>query len=174
MDSDTVLTCRGDWESPACQGVSDILYLWPEQRIKHTQGFIRNHTLVAGDAPVCEFISELWQAMRFPIWPNSGVVVLNAADRIPFAKLWLEWLDLIDKQSAKGEVVGDEAACMFARHVYNLPLLPPAFNGLCKWQPIFDWHQLIHADGNVTGEKRLPYIRAVEKVLDGGDVEELP
>ncbi len=36
-----------------------------------------------------------------------------------------------------------------------------------QWQPINDDHVLIHADGNVGGEKRLPYLRAIEKMRGG-------
>jgi len=165
LDGDTVLTCHGDWESDECSGVADALYCWPDERIKHTQGFMRNHTLCIGEGMGFHYVHNLWQEMGLPIWCNSGVTVLKAEDRLPFTDIWREWMIDIDNHCEKGFMVGDEAPLMFARQIYGLPLLPPRFNGLCKWQPIYDWHVLIHADGNVSGEKRIPYNEAVEKVL---------
>jgi hypothetical protein len=167
LDGDTVLTCRGDWEAGDCQGVSDILYFCPELRDKHTKAFIRNHTVLDGDPGAYEYILKIWREMNFPIWCNSGVVVLDAGTRLPFTTVWQKWMDRIDAHCDKGMVVGDEAPCMFARQEFGLPFLPQRFNGLCKWQPIYDWHVLIHADGNVGGAKRIPYNNAVEKVLNG-------
>lgn len=165
LDSDTVLTCHGDWEAEECNGVADALYCWPDQRIKHTQGFMRNHTTCIGEGKGFDYIDDLWRQYDLPIWCNSGVTVLKAEDRLPFCKLWKEWMVDIDNHCQKRYMVGDEAPLMFARHIYVLPLLPPRFNGLCKWQPINDWHVLIHADGNVSGKDRIPYIEAVKKVM---------
>lgn len=165
MDSDCVLTCNGDWEAADCQGCSDILYYCPNERTKHTNGFIRNHTLVAGDPGAYEYIIDTWRKMYCPPWRNSGVVVLDAAMRFKFMPIWQKWQDMLDSRSDKGEVIGDEAACMFAAAEFGLPLLPQRFNGLCKWQTIYPWHVLIHADGNVGGEKRKPYTEAVKKAI---------
>ncbi len=165
LDSDTILTGPGDWEADDCQGVMDILYFCPEQRDKHTKAFIRNHTVLDGDPGAYECVLEFWRAMHEPIWPNSGVVVLDADVRLPFARLWKNWMSRIDARCDHGFIVGDEAPCMFAREEFGLPLLPPRFNGCCKWQPIHDWHVLIHADGSVSGPKREPYNRAVTDLL---------
>lgn len=168
FDSDCILTGPGDWESDECIGVSDVLY-WcktePERK-KHTNGFMRNHTICGGINDVAGYkkIVELWQGMNWPIWCNSGVTVLPADIRLEFAEYWKQWLHVMDVYSSNPFIIGDEAALMFARHTYGLPLLPPRFNGMCKWQQIYDWHVLIHADGNVSGQDRLPYIRAVEKL----------
>ena len=164
LDSDTILTCKGDWDSPDCQGVMDILYFCPNERTKHTQGFIRNHTVVAGDGPAGEFIFENWRKMHCPPWCNSGVVVLDADIRKDFCSLWFDWQRRCDEHSNKGQVIGDEAACMFARAEFGLPLLPPRFNGCCKWQPIEPWHVLLHADGNVTGQRAEPFLRELRKI----------
>lgn len=165
FDSDTVLTGPGDWEADDCQGMADPLYyLEKALRCRHTGGFMRNHTVVIGEGAGYEYVAGLWHAWNEPIWCNSGVVVLDAAIRIPFAQLWQHWMRDIDSHCEKEFMVGDEAAAMFARHGFNLPLLPPRFNYLCKWQPApEDWRDycLIHADGNVTGEKRKPYNAAV-------------
>jgi hypothetical protein len=167
LDSDTILTGPGDWEAGDCQGVMDILYYMdPPDRDKHTKAFIRNHTLLEGDPGAYEAILQLWRKWQCPIWPNSGVVVLDAEVRLPFARRWQEWMTMIDGRCNRGYVVGDEAPCMFARQDFGLPLLPPRFNGCCKWQPIHDWHVLLHADGNVNGAKRIPYNLAVESLLE--------
>ena len=167
LDSDTILTGPGDWESDDCQGVMDILYyMEPPDRDKHTKAFIRNHTLLDGDAAAYEYILALWREKHCPIWPNSGVVVLDAAIRLPFVECWQRWMAEIDAHCDRGFVVGDEAPCMFALQEFGLPLLPPRFNGCCKWQPIDDSHVLLHADGNVTGDKRIPYNRAVESLIE--------
>lgn len=165
LDSDTVLTCKGDWEAPDCQGVMDILYFTPATRDKHTVSFIKNHTVLDGDPGAYEFILAEWRKRYCPIWPNSGVVVLDADMRQRFVPIWQKWMDIVDSHCDKGAVVGDEAPCMFARNEFSLPLLAPRFNGCCKWQPIHPWHVLIHADGSVAGEKRIPYDRAVKEVL---------
>lgn len=166
LDSDTVMTCHGDWEADDCQGVMDILYYMDEpNRHKYTYSFIKNHTLLDGDRGAHDFIYDLWQRLDFPIWPNSGVVVLDADVRLHFARCWKKWMKIIDSHADAGFVVGDEAPCTFARHTFDLPLLPPRFNGCCKWQEIHDWHVLLHADGNVTGEKRRPFDDAVARVL---------
>jgi hypothetical protein len=87
LDSDTVFTCRGDWESPECEGVMDILYyMSPTQRIKPTQGFIRNHTLLVGETAGYEYVLDLWRRFDCPAWNNSGVTVLTAQNRIPFVR----------------------------------------------------------------------------------------
>lgn len=166
LDSDTILTGPGDWEAPDCQGMMDILYYCPEDRIRHTQGFIRNHTLLDHDVAAYEYILNLWRQHQCPIWPNSGVVVLDAGIRLPFAQCWKRWMAEIDSHCDRGFVVGDEAPATFALQEFGLPLLPPRFNGCCKWQMIYDWHVLIHADGNVTGTKREPYNAAVQNLLD--------
>ena len=167
LDGDTVLTCHGDWEADDCQGVSDVLYYMTEpDRHKHTHSFIKNHTLLDGDPGAYEYILGLWRQMDCPIWPNSGVVVLDDEIRLPFTAIWQKWMDQVDSHCDKGQVVGDEGPCMFARQEFGLPFLPQRFNGLCKWQTIYDWHVLIHADGNVGGEKRIPYDDAVAKVLN--------
>jgi len=165
LDSDTVLTGPGDWDAPDCQGVMDILYYTPQTRHKHTVSFIKNHTVLDGDPGAWEYILDLWQKKHCPIWPNSGVVVLDADVLERFVPVWQKWMDIVDSHCDKGFVVGDEAPCMFARDEFSLPLLSPRFNGCCKWQPIFDWHVLIHADGNVSGDKRKPYNKAVEKAI---------
>jgi hypothetical protein len=162
LDSDCVMTCKGDWEADDCQGGSDILYYCPKERIKHTQGFIRNHTVCDGDPGAYDFIMKTWRNFYCPSWRNSGIVVLDAEMRQRFMPVWTEWQNVMDQHSDKGEVVGDEAAFMFAAAEFGLPFLPQRFNGLCKWQTIHDWHVLIHADGNVTGEKRKPYNKAVK------------
>jgi len=168
LDSDTVLTCHGDWEADDCQGVTDILYYMDEpDRLKYTHSFIKNHTLLDGDAKAYEYILDLWRRLECPRWYNSGVVVLDAGIRLNFCDIWNHWMDLVDSHCSAGYVVGDEAPLMFMMHEIDGPRLPPRFNGLCKWQQIYDWHVLIHADGNVTGEKRVPYNLAVERVLDG-------
>jgi len=167
LDSDTILTCEGDWEAPDCQGVMDILYYIPQRRAEFTHSFIKNHTLLDGDPGAYNFILAEWRRLYCPIWPNSGVVVLDADMRSKFIPIWQKWMDLVDRHCDKGQVVGDEAPCMFARNEFSLPLLPPRFNGCCKWQPIYDWHVLLHADGNVNGPKRIPYDRALKKVLNG-------
>lgn len=165
LDSDTVMRSAGDWESEECQGVADIFYHCPEQREKQTMGLIRNNTTVVGEVKGYEYFCELWRTMEYPFLCNSGVVVLTAETRLDFMNCWLRWMEKIDSHCGRGYFFGDEAPLMFARQEFDLPLLPPRFNGLCKWQPIYDWHILIHADGNVSGEKRIPYIRAVERIL---------
>lgn len=168
LDSDTVMTGPGDWENEECQGVADVLYYMEEnQRIIQTMGFIRNHTLLKGEVKGFEYILQLWREFKFPVWCNSGVVVLMAETRLPFMNCWLQWMENIDSHCEKGYISGDEYPLVFARLEFDLPLLPPRFNGMCKSQPIYDWHVLIHADGNVSGEKKLPYIQAIEKVLNG-------
>ena len=167
LDSDTIMTGPGDWEAEDCQGVMDILYYMDESlRHRHTHAFIKNHTLLDGDPGAYEYILNLWREMNFPVWPNSGVVVLDAGIRPFFMSAWSEWMRRIDAHCDKGYVVGDEAPCMFARHEFDFPLLPPRFNGCCKWQPITGEHVLLHADGNVTGEKRIPFNNAVLDLLD--------
>jgi len=166
LDGDTVLTGPGDWEADDCQGVTDPLYFIDHDplRCRHTNGFMRNHTVCIGEGPGYEFLAALWHEWHEPIWPNSGVVVLDAAIRRPFATVWKRWMAIVDAPCNAGFMVGDEAACMFARQGFALPLLPPRFNYLCKWQPpLADWRSvhLIHADGNVTGPKRQPYNAAV-------------
>lgn len=166
LDSDTVLTGPGDWEARDCQGVADFLWYIDHKPLKcqHTNGAMRNHTVCIGEGQGYEYLSRRWHEWGEPIWCNSGVVVLDAAVRQPFAELWRRWMAIIDRQCEKGFMVGDEASLMFARQGFDLPLLPPRFNYLCKWQPpLADWHSvhLIHADGNVTGAKRQPYIDAV-------------
>jgi hypothetical protein len=166
LDGDTIMTGPGDWESGDCRGVMDVLYYMNEpDRLKHTHAFIKNHTLLDGDPGAYEFILSLWRERQCPIWPNSGVVVLDAEIRLPFAECWKRWMAMIDGHCDKGFVVGDEAPATFARQEFDLPLLAPRFNGCCKWQTIYDWHVLLHADGNVTGEKRIPYDRAVEDLI---------
>jgi len=167
IDSDAVMTGPGDWEDEECQGVADIFYNCPEQRLKQTMGLIRNNTTVVGEVKGYEFFCELWRLLENPVFCNSGVTVLTDKDRLPFMTNWLKWMEMIDGHCQRGYFFGDEAPLMFARHFFDLPFLPPRFNGLCKWQPIYEWHVLIHADGNVTGEKRLPYTNAVERILDG-------
>jgi len=164
IDSDTVMTGPGDWEAEECQGVADIFYHCPGQRLKHTMGLIRNSTK-AREKKGFEFFCELWRLLEYPVMCNSGVTVLTAESRLPFMTTWLKWMKVIDKQCDRGYFFGDEAPLMFARHFWDMPFLPPRFNGLCKWQPIYDWHVLIHADGNVQGEKKVPYIKAVERIL---------
>lgn len=167
LDSDTILTGPGDWEADDCQGVMDILYYMAEpNRINHTQAFIRNHTLLDGDPGGYEYILDLWRRMDCPIWYNSGVVVLDADWRLDFAEDWKRWISQIDLHCDRGYVVGDEAPLMFMMADCKGPHLPPRFNGCCKWQPIHDWHVLLHADGNVTGEKRIPYNIAVQDLLE--------
>ena len=167
LDSDTILTGPGDWEADDCQGVMDILYYCDDhERDKHTKAFIRNHTICAGDPGAYDCILAMWRRFKDPLWPNSGVVVLDADIRLPFAECWKRWMAEIDSHCDRGYIVGDEAPCMFARQEYGLPLLPPRFNGCCKWQPIHDGHVLLHADGNVTGPKRVPYNAAVQSLLD--------
>lgn len=166
LDSDTVFTCRGDWESDECVGVGDVLYYMNEaDRLKHTQGFMRNHTCIIGEGRGYEYICKLWDLLDMPRWCNSGVTVLPAELRLPFVKSWQAWMDQIDQHCQKGIMIGDEAPLCFARQMFNLPFLPPRFNGCCKWQPVaLDTHVLIHADGNVSGEKRLPYQQAIERM----------
>jgi len=167
LDSDTVLTGPGDWESEECQGVADVLYYMKEdQRIKYTMSFIRNHTCNIGEGKGFEYVCEKWREMDLPVWCNSGVTVLPAEIHLSFTALWLEWMAKIDKHCEKGDIEGDEYPLMFARQEFDLPFLPPRFNGMCKSQPIYDWHVLLHADGNVTGEKRIPYDRAVKKIIE--------
>jgi hypothetical protein len=165
LDSDTVLTCKGDWEAPDCQGMMDILYFTPATRDKHTVAFIRNHTLLDDDPGGYEYILDLWRKSYCPYWPNSGVVVLDDHIRLDFAACWQKWMEHIDSHCDKGYVVGDEGPATFAIAEYGLPWLPPRFNGCCKWQPIHPWHVLIHADGSVTGDLRKPYNKAVEAIL---------
>lgn len=165
LDSDCILTGTGDWESDDCQGVADVLYYCDEpNRHRHTNGFMRNHTVVIGEGRGYEFVHRLWRERQFPIWCNSGVVVLDAEVRRPFCGLWKEWMQRIDAECEKGFMVGDEAALMFARAEFDLPLLPPRFNWMLKWQPVRPDAVLIHADGNVTGPKRQPYIDAVDRL----------
>ena len=168
LDSDTIFTCHGDWEADECVGVGDMLYYCNEaDRVRHTNGFMRNHTAVIGEGRGHDYICELWRILDLPIWCNSGVCVLTAELRLPFVRTWQAWMKQIDRHCQKGPMIGDEAPLCFARQMFDLPLLPPRFNGLCKWQPINDDHVLIHADGNVGGEKRLPYLRAIEKMRGG-------
>src|SRR5512146_1043799 len=83
LDSDTVLTGPGDWEAPDCQGVADVLYWCTKyDRLRHTTGFMRNHTICDRDAPAWDYVSTLWHQWHEPIWCNSGVVVLDAAVRL--------------------------------------------------------------------------------------------
>jgi len=174
LDSDTVLTGPGDWEADDCQGVADVLYYMDEpHRLKHTAGFMRNHTTCIGDGPAWDYVAALWHEQHEPIWCNSGVVVLDAAIRRPFCRLWKDRLTDIDGHCARGFVEGDEYALCFARAEFGLPLLPPRFNGMCKWQPIYPWHVLIHADGNVGWPKRQPYTAAVA-ALNLSDRKETP
>jgi len=158
LDSDTVMTEPGDWESEECRGVMDVFYFCPEQRTKHTMGFLR---------PLKSFsyVYDLWTKFDYPIWCNSGVVVLPADVRINFMTCWQKWQEMIDKYCEKGFWCGDEAALMFARYFFDLPLLPPRFNGLCKAQPICDWHVLLHAAANPSKEKILPYTNAIKRIL---------
>jgi hypothetical protein len=160
LDSDTVFTREGDWDAPDCQGTMDILYYCPEARMTQTVGFIRNHTICTGDKEAYDYVYNLWIKSYCPIWCNSGVVVLDADVRARFIPIWQKWMDDIDSHCEKGWVEGDEYPLLFARQEFSLPLLPPRFNGCCKWQPIYDWHVLLHADGNVSGPKRIPYDRA--------------
>ncbi len=172
LDSDTVFNATGDWESDECMGVGDVLYYMSEaERLKQTKGFMRNHTCVIGEGKGYDYICKMWELLDLPIWCNSGVTVLDAERRLPFARSWRAWINQIDKHCQLGPMIGDEAALCFARQMFDLPLLPPRFNGLCKWQTIEDWHVLIHADGNVSGERRGPYTRAIEKVRAAGHVE---
>ena len=165
LDSDCCLTGPGDWEAPDCLGVCDVLYYCNTlDRSRHTKGFMRNHTLLVGEKKGYDYLVQLYLEHGSPPWCNSGVVVLSAADRLPFARVWKDWMNPIDAQCEKGFMVGDEGALLVARQEYGLPLLPPRFNGMCKWQPIFDWHVLIHADGNVGGPKRQPYLDALQRV----------
>lgn len=168
LDSDTVFTCRGDWEADECVGVGDVLYYADEGvRLKQTKGFMRNWTAVVGEGTGYEYICKLWALLDLPVWCNSGVTVLPAELRMPFVRSWQAWMNKIDEHCEKGIMIGDEAPLCFARQMFGLPFLPARFNGLCKWQPVsLDTHVLIHADGNVTGEKKLPYIRAVEKMRE--------
>lgn len=167
FDADTVMTCAGDWESDECLGVADVLYYMKEdQRIKYTMSFIRNHTCNIGEGKGFEYICEKWREMDLPVWCNSGVVVLTAKMRMPFMDCWSEWMKKLDEQCERDFIDGDEYPLMFARQEFNLSILPPRFNGMCKSQPIYDWHVLIHADGNVTGEKRIPYDQAVKKIIE--------
>ena len=165
LDSDTVLTGPGDWEAPDCQGVCHVLYYMDRARAcKHEAGFMRNHTTCIGDGAAWDYVSALWHERDEPLWCNSGVVVLDAEVRLPFCRMWKDRLTDIDGHCARGFVEGDEYALCFARAEFELPLLPPRYNGMCKWQPIYDWHCLIHADGNVDGPKRQPYTAAVERL----------
>ena len=169
LDSDCILTGPGDWEATECQGVADTLYFCPADRDKHTIGFMRNHTITRGEGAGFEFVYNLWDKLGRPFWPNSGVVVLSAAQRIDFCRRWRAWLDLVDSYCEKGPICGDEYALVFARHFGQWPILPPRFNWMLKWQP--DRPKdccLIHADGNVGGAKRLPYIEAAREVSDAG------
>ena len=168
LDADTVMTCEGDWESEECIGVADMLYYMEEKkRLEYTMSFIRNHTCVVGEGKGYEYVCQLWREFNFPVWCNSGVVVLPAEVRVAFMECWRQWMENIDSHCEKGFIEGDEYPLVFARQEFGLPFLPPRFNGMCKAQPIYDWHVLIHADGNVSGEKRLPYTKAVERILDG-------
>jgi hypothetical protein len=166
LDGDCILNGPGDWEADDCQGVADPLYYCKSkpERCKHTSGFMRNHTVVIGEGQGYDYILQKWHEWGEPIWCNSGVVVLDEEIRLSFAMRWQAWIRQIDRHCEKGFVVGDEAPLMFARHEAGLPLLPPRFNGLCKWQQIYDWHHVIHADGNVSGDDRMPYVRAIWRI----------
>jgi len=170
IDADAILTCRGDWELDECEGMSDPLHFYPKLRAKYTVSFMRNHTVTIGEGKGFEYIHSLWIERGEPVWVNNGVVVLKGADRLPFTHLWRQWTDRIDAACEKPPMQCNEPASMFAAAEYGLPLLPPRFNGLCKSQPIPpDGGDcvLIHADGNVTGQKRKPYDNAVARVIDG-------
>lgn len=158
LDSDTVMTKHGDWESEQCQGVMDVFYFCPEQRKKHTMGFLRT-------LKTFEYVYDLWTKFDYPIWCNSGVVVLKADVRINFMRCWIKWQETIDKYCENNFWCGEEASLMFARHFFGLPLLPPQFNGICKSQPIYDWHVLLHAAANPSKEKKLPYTNAIKRIL---------
>lgn len=168
LDSDTVMTGPGDWEREECRGVFDVFYYVKDKkkRIRNTMGFIRNHTSNIGEGKGCEYICELWRLFNYPPWCNSGVIVLKAGDRISFTRSWLKWMNMIDKHCEKGHIIANEAPLMFANLFYDMPFLPPRFNGIYKNQPIHDWHVLIHADGKVSGEKKIPYTNAVKRIQD--------
>lgn len=166
LDSDTVLTCRGDWESDDCRGTVDILYyMGVDERLRYTHSFIKNHTLLDGDKGAYEYIMSLWKELNYPIWRNSGVVVFDRQEKAFMSEQWLAWLEIVDSHCDAGYVVGDEAPLMFAAHAGRWPYLPPRFNVCLKWQPVPENAVLLHADGNVNGEKRIPFNKAVEKVL---------
>jgi len=166
LDSDSIMTGPGDWESPKCQGVVDSLYFMDEsERRKKTMSWIRCLTSSNHDGRGYYYLRRLWFGYNFPKWFNSGVVVLDAEKRIPFCKLWIEYIELLDTLSEMDHLPGDEPALMFAQYEYNLPALPPVYNWLLKYQPDPGDVRLIHADGNVSGAKREPYVNAVENLI---------
>ena len=165
LDSDTVLICHGDWESDDCQGTMDILYYMNSvNRNKYTHSFIKNHTLLDGDKGAYEYILNMWRQLEEPIWRNSGVVVVDRQDKRIMSQQWLAWMEIVDSHCDTGKVVGDEAPLMFAAHAGKWPLLPPRFNVCLKWQPMIADAVLLHADGNVDGEKAKPYFDAVKRI----------
>jgi len=165
LDSDSIMTGPGDWESKKCQGVMDSLYFMkPGDRNKKLMSFIRCMTSCNHDGRGLIYLRRLWFGFGFPSWYNSGVVVLDAEKRIPFCKLWIEYIELLDTLSENEYLPGDEPALMFARQEFNLPILSPKYNWLLKYQPDPGGARLIHADGNVAGVKREPYVRAVENL----------
>lgn len=163
LDSDTIMTCAGDWESEECQGVADVFYFCPELRKKGTMGFLR-------PLKTFGYIHDLWVKFGWPIWCNAGVVVLSADARINFMTCWRKWSELIDEHCPDGFFGGTETPLMFARHFFDLPILPPRFHGLLKSQPIYDWHVLLHDAANPPAARRVPYLNAIKKIRENKDL----
>lgn len=162
MDADCILSAHGDWESRDCVGVADMTALHGGDYRHTLRGF---HSQFRDEENAWNRVVELFHKAGRPVWCNSGVVVLREKDRKPFAKLWMKWCKKIDSFCDSGTSWGDEVHLMFARQEYGLPILPTRFNGLCKWQSITPEHVVIHADGNVTGDKAKPYHDMVRRVF---------
>jgi hypothetical protein len=161
FDSDCILARPADWQAEDCLGASRMW--WQQSRpaeIAWTRRTVQDH--LRGDGAGRSAILALHEARGSPAWANSGVMVLTARQRREFIPLWLEWIARTDELILPQNRWGDEVGLMFAKSDYGLPDLPGQYNWLLKWQHGVEQAVVIHADGHVSGTKRVPYERAIE------------